>query len=84
MVEYQRTLLQVSNFADKLAALDWPGVGLFNEWVLNAPKIWLNKRRETALDWARNHLALGTLYTSIFLSFLPFSERSWRADIASD
>jgi centromere/kinetochore protein ZW10 len=74
MVEYQKTLLQVSNFADKLAALEWPGVGIFNEWVSNAPKIWLNKRRETALDWARNHLALGTLPAFTFLfscCFIP-------------
>lgn len=60
MVEYQKTLHQVSNFADRLATLNWPGFGLFNDWVSNAPKIWLNKRRETALDWSRNHLALGT------------------------
>lgn len=59
MVEYQKTLIQVNNFADKLEALNWPGVDLFSDWVVNAPKIWLNKRRETALNWTRNHLALG-------------------------
>jgi centromere/kinetochore protein ZW10 len=35
------------------------GLGPFDAWVSNAPKIWLNKRRETALDWTRNQLALG-------------------------
>lgn len=35
------------------------GAESFHEWVGSASKIWLNKRRETAMDWTRNQLSLG-------------------------
>lgn len=59
MVEYQKALAQVETFAGTLKTLDWPGVDSFNDWVSNAPKIWLAKRRENSLDWVRNGLSLG-------------------------
>lgn len=59
MVEYQKALLLVSDFATILDTINWPGGDSLHDWVSNAPKIWLNKRRETALDWTRNQLALG-------------------------
>lgn len=59
MVDYQKALAQVDDFAAKLQMLDWPGVSSFNDWVSNSPKIWLAKRRESALDWVRNELSLG-------------------------
>jgi centromere/kinetochore protein ZW10 len=59
MVDYQKALAQVSEFATKLDLLKWPGVEGLHDWVTNAPKIWLNKKRETALDWTRNQFSLG-------------------------
>ncbi|KAH7306101.1 centromere/kinetochore protein-like protein zw10 [Rhexocercosporidium sp. MPI-PUGE-AT-0058] len=59
MVDYQKALALVGDFAAKLDALKWPGADIFNDWVSNAPKIWLSKRRETTLDWTRNQLSLG-------------------------
>ncbi|KAH6694901.1 centromere/kinetochore protein-like protein zw10 [Leptodontidium sp. MPI-SDFR-AT-0119] len=59
MVDYQKALALVGDFAAKLDALNWPGADTFHDWVSNAPKIWLGKRRETTLDWTRNQLSLG-------------------------
>lgn len=59
MADYQKALAQVKNFAAMLRTLDWPGVDTFNDWVANAPKIWLAKRREDSLDRVRNGLSLG-------------------------
>ncbi|KUJ07758.1 centromere/kinetochore protein-like protein zw10 [Mollisia scopiformis] len=59
MVDYQKALAQVGDFATVLDSMNWPGGDSLHDWVSNAPKIWLNKRRETALDWTRNQLSLG-------------------------
>lgn len=59
MVDYQKALAQVGDFAAVLDSIAWPGGDSLHDWVSNAPKIWLNKRRETALDWTRNQLSLG-------------------------
>jgi len=61
MVDYQKALAQAGDFALKLKSLNWPGTMDFNNWVTSAPKTWLNKRRESSLDWVRNELALGRL-----------------------
>lgn len=57
--EYQQSLAQVNAFAATLDSLNWPATEGFYDWVSNAHKIWLSKRKETALDWTRNQLALG-------------------------
>lgn len=59
MVDYQKAIAQVDEFAAKLDSMKWPGADSLHDWVSNAPKIWLNKRREAALDWTRNQLSLG-------------------------
>jgi centromere/kinetochore protein ZW10 len=59
MVDYQKTLALVHDFACKLDLLRWPGSEAFHDWVSSAPRIWLNKCRETALDWTRNQISLG-------------------------
>ncbi|QSZ29804.1 hypothetical protein DSL72_004322 [Monilinia vaccinii-corymbosi] len=59
MVDYQKALAQTSEFAETLETLGWPGADEFHDWVANAPKIWLTKKRETTLDSIRNALALG-------------------------
>ena len=65
MVELQKTLAQVQDFAAKLRSLSWPGVEIFNEWIADAPKNWITKKRETSLDWTRNQLALGNFNFSL-------------------
>jgi centromere/kinetochore protein ZW10 len=59
MIEYQKSLAQVHEFAEKLQSLSWPGGETFEDWISDAPKIWISKRRESVLDWTRNQLALG-------------------------
>jgi centromere/kinetochore protein ZW10 len=66
VLEYQKALLQVHEFANKLQSLSWPGSTTFEEWLLDAHKMWINKRRETELDWTRNQLELG-----IYFPFIP-------------
>lgn len=63
MLEYQKALAQVQDFADTLDSLQWPHNNLFHDWVVNAPRIWLNKRRESSLDWTRTQLSLGKFST---------------------
>ncbi|CZS94014.1 uncharacterized protein RAG0_04056 [Rhynchosporium agropyri] len=60
MVDYQKALALVGDFAAWLDTVNWPGAEGFHDWVSNASRIWLAKRRETALDWTRNQLSLGT------------------------
>jgi hypothetical protein len=64
MVDYQKALAQVKEFAEGLDALKWPGVHGLHEWVNNAPKIWLTKKRESTLDWTRNQFSLGEKITT--------------------
>ncbi|TAQ89496.1 hypothetical protein B7494_g2192 [Chlorociboria aeruginascens] len=59
MDTYHEALIQVENFARKLDTLQCLGTDELHEWVVNAPKIWLGKRRESNLEWIRNELSLG-------------------------
>lgn len=59
MAEYQQSLAHVSAFAATLESLNWPAADGFYDWVSNAHRIWLSKRKENALDRIRNQLALG-------------------------
>jgi len=59
MDNYTTCLEQVRSFSDALKTLEWPGADTFDDWVHSAPKIWLNKRREDALDQVRNGLSGG-------------------------
>ena len=70
MLEYQKSLAQVHEFVEKLESLSWPGGEIFEDWISDAPKIWISKRRETALDWTRNQLALGK-HMSFAISTCP-------------
>lgn len=64
LLEYQKSLAQVHEFAEKLDMLSWPGGAAFEDWISDAPKNWIMKRREITLDWTRNQLALGKLIIS--------------------
>ncbi|KAG9244951.1 centromere/kinetochore protein-like protein zw10 [Calycina marina] len=59
MEQYRASLAQVHSFADKINALHWPGTETLYDWGRNAPRLWLNKRKETELDNTRNQLAHG-------------------------
>lgn len=59
MDDYASSLAQVDGFAGTLKDLAWPGADTFDDWVQGAPKIWLSKRREEALDQVRNGLSAG-------------------------
>lgn len=61
MTAFRKAIALVKVFADNLKALQWTGAEELHEWVANAPRIWLTKRRETSLDWTRNQLSLGKL-----------------------
>jgi centromere/kinetochore protein ZW10 len=61
MEDYEKALTQVGNFATALDTLKWPGGEGLHDWVSHAPRIWLNKRRETALESMRLQLSMGTL-----------------------
>ena len=61
MTAFRKAIALVQVFADNLKALKWTGAEELHDWVANAPRIWLTKRRETALDWTRNQLSLGEL-----------------------
>jgi centromere/kinetochore protein ZW10 len=86
MVEYQKSMAQVHEFAEKLESLQWPGIDDFYDWVTNSAKIWLVKRRETSLDWTRNQLALGKHELSSFVIsseiYAPFA--TWRVVTHND
>lgn len=73
MPDYQKSLAQVSDFAEVLKSLEWPGVDSFNDWVQHAPRIWLAKRREDSLDEVRNGLSLGKQRHSIQLYSTVYS-----------
>lgn len=69
MTAFRKAIALVQVFADKIKALNWAGGEELDDWVANAPRIWLTKRRETSLDWTRNQLALGDfLWLSLFQS----------------
>jgi len=57
MGQYKSSLAQVHQLADKLDALCWPGTETLHDWGNNAPRIWLNKRKETELDRTRNEVS---------------------------
>jgi centromere/kinetochore protein ZW10 len=65
MEDYQKALTQVGNFATALEILKWPGVEGLHDWVSHAPRIWLNKRRETALESTRLQLSMGMLHLNL-------------------
>lgn len=56
---YQKALVQVQEFTNTLEVLGWPESHSFHRWVEDAHKNWLNKKKETVLDWTRNELSLG-------------------------
>lgn len=63
MTAFRQVIALVQIFAEKLDVMDWTGAADMHHWVANAPRLWLSKRRESSLDWTRNQLSLGKLYS---------------------
>ncbi|KAG9566702.1 hypothetical protein KCU77_g16722, partial [Aureobasidium melanogenum] len=59
MPVFQQILDRVSRLAEQVDALNWSSTALLKDWVQNAPRTWLSKRRETALGAARSLLFSG-------------------------
>ncbi len=59
MLEFQEILAQVLRLADVVESVGWHGKTDLLDWVDQAPRIWLTKRRETSLDKVRILLSRG-------------------------
>ncbi|KAI1458462.1 Centromere/kinetochore Zw10-domain-containing protein [Annulohypoxylon moriforme] len=59
MDEFQQVTETVKTFCNRLQNLKFDGFQELQEWVDDAPKVWLSKCRETALDSVRTKLAQG-------------------------
>ena len=57
--EFETNLKVILSFADTLDSHKWQGKSALVGWVEQAPKIWLEKRRETSLDAVRTLLLKG-------------------------
>jgi centromere/kinetochore protein ZW10 len=70
MTAFRKAIALVQVFANNLGSLKWAGAQELDDWVANAPRIWLTKRREMSLDWTRNQLSLGKFSSlAIFIEF---------------
>ncbi|KAI5924093.1 hypothetical protein F4810DRAFT_665668 [Camillea tinctor] len=56
---FQQVIDAAGNFCDVLEDLKFSGFEELREWVSNAPRVWLSKCRETALDSVRTKLTQG-------------------------
>ncbi|KAB5563043.1 hypothetical protein GE09DRAFT_1110803 [Coniochaeta sp. 2T2.1] len=59
MEEYQEVIGLAREFCETLKTLQLTGFGELQEWVDSAPRVWLGKCRESALDSVRSRLAQG-------------------------
>lgn len=66
MEAFQKAIALVQIFAQTLDALGWSGSQELHDWVLESPKIWLTKRRETSLDEIRVLISTGESLRSLF------------------
>ncbi|ETS79862.1 hypothetical protein PFICI_07391 [Pestalotiopsis fici W106-1] len=57
--EFQAVLGTVRAFCVSLGKLNYTGYEELQDWIDSAPRVWLTKRRETALDTVRAKLADG-------------------------
>lgn len=59
MTEFRNAIALVHEFAEKITFLGWGGADNLNDWVESSPRLWVAKRRETALDSTRKQLSKG-------------------------
>lgn len=61
MDEFQDVIATAKSFCASLTRMKFTGFQELQEWVNGAPRVWLAKCRETALDTVRSRLAEGEL-----------------------
>jgi centromere/kinetochore protein ZW10 len=59
MTAFRKAIYVVQTFVDQMDSMKWNGTAALQDWVLNVPRLWLAKRKETSLDWTRNQIAMG-------------------------
>lgn len=59
MDQFEHVMAQAKQFCARLSELNFTGFNELQEWVEDAPKVWLAKCRETALDTVRLRLSQG-------------------------
>lgn len=59
MDRFQEVIGAAKDFCTRLNALGFSNLGGLQEWTENAPKVWLSKCREAALDSVRTKLSQG-------------------------
>lgn len=59
MDQFERIMATAKQFCTRLTDLQFSGFNELQEWVEDAPKVWLAKCRETALDTVRIRLSEG-------------------------
>lgn len=65
MPKFQSVLADVSSFADLMDSFGGTGSKPLRDWVQNAPRTWLTKRRETVLGDVRNLVFTGLRETKV-------------------
>lgn len=59
MDKFEAIMATTKQFCARLAELNFSGFNELQDWVENAPRVWLAKCRETALDTVRTRLSEG-------------------------
>ncbi|KAK8135647.1 hypothetical protein PG984_003587 [Apiospora sp. TS-2023a] len=59
MDRFQEVITSVGSFCQSLKDLKYNGFAELQDWVDNAPRVWLSKCRENALDSVRNKMGQG-------------------------
>ncbi|EPE02925.1 centromere kinetochore protein [Ophiostoma piceae UAMH 11346] len=59
MAAFENMLEAAQAFCTRLTDLKFSGLGRLQEWIENAPRVWLAKRREAALDQVRSSVSTG-------------------------
>jgi len=59
MRDFRKAIALVQVFAETITNLGWDGDADLHDWVENAPRLWVTKRRETSLDYTRRQLSIG-------------------------
>ncbi|KFZ07668.1 hypothetical protein V501_06228 [Pseudogymnoascus sp. VKM F-4519 (FW-2642)] len=59
MTDFRNSIALVHEFAETITVLGWGGADNLNDWVESSPRLWVAKRRETALDSTRRQLSKG-------------------------
>lgn len=59
MDKFEAIMATARQFCERLAELSFSGFNELQDWVENAPRVWLAKCRETALDTVRTRLSEG-------------------------